>query len=100
MVRTYKRLSHKQEWDPGAMQQAIDACENGLMGYGKASKEFHVPRSKLRDRIKKKNIVRTGSSKGFVGGLVGWSFHPTKKMSSADIFLIWKKCCWDCQGMI
>ena len=61
------------------MQQAIDACENGLMGYGKASKEFHVPRSKLRDRIKKKNIVRTGSSKGFVGG-----FQPVFSPNQED----------------
>ena len=79
MVRTYNRLSHKEEWDPGAMQQAIDACENGLMGYGEASKEFHVPRSILRDRIKKKNIVRTGRSKGFVGG-----FQPVFSPNQED----------------
>ena len=99
MVRTYKRLSHKQEWDPGAMQQAIDACENGLMGYGKASKEFHVPGLTLRDRIKKRTSSELEVVKVLLVGS-SQSFHPTNKMSSADIFLIWKKCCWDCQGMI
>ena len=49
------------------MQRAIDAVNNGPMGYLKAAHTFKVPRSTLFRRANNKNSKITGCGKGFTG---------------------------------
>lgn len=49
---TYKRKTQQQTWDSESMEKAIRAVRNEEMGYLKASKEFEVPRSTLKRRVK------------------------------------------------
>ena len=65
MVRNYKRKSAKQTWSVENMRLAIESVRNGRMGYLAASKQFNVPRSTLRDRVKGKNKHVTEAEKGF-----------------------------------
>ena len=50
------------------MQRAIQLWNGHKYGYRQAAAQCNVPWSTLRDRIKKKNTIITGSRKGFVGG--------------------------------
>lgn len=55
MVGHYKRKSTRQSWDPLQMQRAIEAVQNGEMGWLRASRSFDVPQATLRRRATDKN---------------------------------------------
>ncbi|XP_076043601.1 uncharacterized protein LOC143026680 isoform X2 [Oratosquilla oratoria] len=63
MPRKYVRISNRGEWNAEAMQNAISAVKEKKMGLKKASKEFNVPKTTLRRRVKEKNMIATGSTK-------------------------------------
>lgn len=52
-MRYYKRKSNRQEWSEVNMAKAIEACLKKEMGYKKAATSFDVPRSTLRDKVKR-----------------------------------------------
>uniref|UniRef100_UPI00358F9432 tigger transposable element-derived protein 2-like n=1 Tax=Myxine glutinosa TaxID=7769 RepID=UPI00358F9432 len=62
MPRNYVRKSTRQSWTVEAMEAALQAIENGDMGYKKAAKEFGVPKTTLKRRHKGGN--KTASAKG------------------------------------
>ena len=64
MVINYKRKTKKQDWTQENMQRAIQLWNGGKYGYRQAAARCNVPWSTLRDRIKKKNTMITGS-RGF-----------------------------------
>ncbi|KAJ8729016.1 hypothetical protein PYW07_006712 [Mythimna separata] len=78
MSSTYKRTSQQQTWDPDAMEKAIRAVRNEEMGFLKASKEFKVPRSTLKRRVKGINKEAIEIKK-----ILG-SCHPTFSMEQEE----------------
>ncbi|CAK1590196.1 unnamed protein product [Parnassius mnemosyne] len=52
MPNTYKRTSQQQTWDPVVMEKAIRVVRKEEMGFLTTSKEFKVPRSTLKQRVK------------------------------------------------
>ncbi|XP_042204018.1 MFS-type transporter clz9-like [Homarus americanus] len=63
MPRKYVRISNRGGWNTEAMQNAISAVKEKKMGVKAASKEFNVPKTTLRRRVKEKNKIATGSTK-------------------------------------
>lgn len=57
------RISNRGGWNTEAMQNAISAVKEKKMGVKAASKEFNVPKTTLRRRVKEKNKIVTGSTK-------------------------------------
>ncbi|XP_057663190.1 jerky protein homolog-like [Diorhabda carinulata] len=55
MPRNYVRKSSRQSWDPASMLKAIEAVNNGEMGWLKASKTYHIPQATLRRHALQKN---------------------------------------------
>ncbi|XP_076814279.1 uncharacterized protein LOC143460585 [Clavelina lepadiformis] len=51
------------KWDEEAMRHAIGAVRDGTMGIKKAAEQFHVPKTTLLRRLKKKNKIALGSRK-------------------------------------
>lgn len=66
VMRVYKRKTDRQKWSEEAMKNAIEACLSGQSGYKKAAMQFAVPRSTLRDRIKKATREGTTSAEASV----------------------------------
>ncbi|XP_046689171.1 MFS-type transporter clz9-like [Homalodisca vitripennis] len=66
MVYNYKRKGHRQSWDPGNMQKAIDAVKGG-MAFLTAATTYKVPRNTLKRRVLEKNKRATGHKKVFGG---------------------------------
>lgn len=64
MPNKYTRKTTQQSWDANAMREAIEAVKRGEMGFLKASKQFQVPRSTLKRRVKGANKIATGYTKG------------------------------------
>ena len=69
MPRRYNRKTERQTFDQDAMEQAINACSKGEMGYLKASQQFNVPICSLRRRVNNTNKRAIGSTK-YIGGKV------------------------------
>ncbi|XP_053593752.1 uncharacterized protein LOC128667486 [Microplitis demolitor] len=67
MVRNYKSKNTQMSWNELAMAKAIEAVNQGEMGYLAASKAFGVPKTTLRRRsnfYKLNNDIEFVSSKG------------------------------------
>lgn len=64
MPNKYTRKTTQQSWDASAMREAIEAVKRGDMGFLKASKQYQVPRSTLKRRVKGTNKIATGNLKG------------------------------------
>ena len=60
--RECKRPSKLKQWSDESMRGAMEAVKGGLMGVNRASREFGVPRTTLRDRIS--GHVQHGSKSG------------------------------------
>ena len=67
MVRNYKRKTNKQSWTDENMRVAIEEWKKGSAVYHQIGKQFNVPWSTLRDRLKNNNKIMTGVKKGFAG---------------------------------
>lgn len=52
-MRIYKPKTSRQELSQVSTEKAIEACLTGQFGYKRAATEFKVPRSTLRNRVKK-----------------------------------------------
>ena len=55
----YDNMEHRKgkkhcQWQPGDMEEALEACRERGMSASKASREFSVPRRTLADRLSKK----------------------------------------------
>lgn len=57
MVRSRERKTHKANWTEENLKRAIEAVQNGV-SKKKASKDFGIPRSTLRDRLKSNEISK------------------------------------------
>lgn len=55
MPRNYARKSNRQSWDAESMLKAIEAVNNGEMGWLKASKIYNIPQATLRRHALQKN---------------------------------------------
>lgn len=52
-MRNYERTTTRQSWDEDNMRKAIQAVNDGTMGYLKAAETYEVPKSTLERRVKK-----------------------------------------------
>lgn len=61
MPTFYKRKNNngRRQWNADSLQGAMDAVRNGIMGVNKAAREFGIPKSTLKDRIKASNAKVT-----------------------------------------
>lgn len=51
MPRTYQRKTERQSWTPDQLNNALKSIKNGN-SIRKAGREFHIPESTLRDKLK------------------------------------------------
>ncbi|KAK9731619.1 CENP-B N-terminal DNA-binding domain [Popillia japonica] len=64
MVGQYHRKTDRQLWSKESMGFAIEAVQDGRMGWLAASKQFNVPQATLRRRAQGKNKQVRGVDKG------------------------------------
>lgn len=57
MPRKYARKSNRQSWNADSMLKAIEAVNNGEMGWLRASKIYNIPQATLRRHALEKNKI-------------------------------------------
>lgn len=65
MPTTYKRKNdNRAKWSADALRNAIECVQNGTMGVNEAARNFGIPKSTLKDRIRKSDTtkIRCGPS--------------------------------------
>ena len=51
-MRTYRRKTERGQWSPVALRSAVRAVERGVLTLRAAVREYGIPRTTLRDRLK------------------------------------------------
>lgn len=103
MPTYYKRKSNstRGSWTEQSLQSAIDAVESGSMGVNAAARQFEIPASTLRRRLKQNNSKKVpmgpASSLGeeienklvnHIKKLQKYGFAPTRSMVRTMAFRI------------
>lgn len=61
MPTLYKRKNtERAKWDVDSLKNAIESVKNGTMGVNEAARKFGIPKSTLKDRIKKSDTEKHG----------------------------------------
>lgn len=83
MLRTYLRTAQRQNWTPDQLKSALKATKNGS-SIRKAGKEFEIPQSTLRDKLK---IADNGGLVPALGRKVIFTPEQEKEISNLVIKL-------------
>ena len=59
MASKGKKSKQRQQWDPSAMQRALEAVREHKVPINTAATEYHVPRNTLKRRLLNKNKTMT-----------------------------------------
>ncbi|CAH1972667.1 unnamed protein product [Acanthoscelides obtectus] len=59
MPTTYKRKNEETaKWSAGSLRNAIECVQNRTMGVNEAARQFGIPKTTLKDRIKKGDAIK------------------------------------------
>ncbi|CAH1967790.1 unnamed protein product [Acanthoscelides obtectus] len=59
MPTTYKRKNEeKAKWSAGSLRNAIECVQNRTMGVNEAARQFGIPKTTPKDRIKKGDAIK------------------------------------------
>lgn len=62
MPTTYKRKNEERaKWSADSLRSAIECVQNRTMGVNEAAKQFGIPKTTLKDRIKKGDAIKQNS---------------------------------------
>ncbi|CAH1977863.1 unnamed protein product [Acanthoscelides obtectus] len=59
MPTTYKRKNEERaKWSAGSLKNAIECVQNRTLGVNEAARQFGIPKTTLKDRIKKGDAIK------------------------------------------
>ncbi|CAH2004363.1 unnamed protein product [Acanthoscelides obtectus] len=59
MPTTYKRKNEERaKWSAGSLRNAIECVQNLTLGVNEAARQFGIPKTTLKDRIKKGDAIK------------------------------------------